>query len=458
MRSKLINLVLFLLLLFVFSSCNKKSEGIILVVGQAVDGKCPDSILKSGSLKIGIINPGNPNKPVKILTDEFYSACSPSLSFDARSMVFAGRRNEQDPWQIWEMNLHSHKVARITRCDDDCLFPAYLPASRIVFSRLVPGDSLRSELSLFRCKTDGSACERITFNPATWYAPTVLADGRILAKCAGFYPEKGSPEFMVLRPDGTKSELFYKRKGELTGGKAIETSDGKIIFTENTGNDRSQLVEVRYDNPFEGSTICSKGFDGDFISVNRGFSGKVLACYRNSRGETYRLFAIDPETESCNLLHENKDYDILEAIAIEPQDIPKNLPSEVDNLVKTGLIMCQNINTPAMDPQNQVLVSKMEILGLESSYGKIYPEPDGSFFLKVMADKPFRFATLDDNGNVIKMCNWLTLRPNERRGCTGCHEQPQITPENRIPMAVKKDPVIIPVLINKIEEKIVELE
>ncbi|HLN54365.1 MAG TPA: hypothetical protein VK207_00150 [Bacteroidales bacterium] len=458
MRNKLINLVLFLFLLLISSSCYKKPGGVILVMGKAGDGKCPDSVLNSGSLKIGLINPGNPNKPVKMLTDEFYSACSPSLSFDARSMVFAGRRNAQDQWQIWEMDLRNRKVKRITQCTDNCLFPAYLPGSKIVFSRLIPGDSLKSELSLFRCNTDGSACERITFNPATWYSPTVLADGRILAKSARYYPEKSQAELMVLRPDGTKAELFYERKGELTGGKAIETADGKIIFTENTGNDRSQLVAVRYDNPFDGSAICSKDFEGDFISVNRGFSGKVLACYRNSHGETYRLFEIDPETESCNLIHENKDYDILEAIAIEPQNIPRKLPSEVDNLVKTGLIMCQNINTPAIDPQNQVLVSKMEILGLESSYGKIYPEPDGSFYLKVMADKPFRFATLDKNGNVIKMCNWMTLRPNERRGCTGCHEDPQITPENRIPMAVKKDPVIIPVIINKIEEKIVELE
>lgn len=458
MRKILIRLVLFLFIPIILPSCNKKPEGIILVMGKAGDAIHPDSLLHSGSLKIGVINPDKPNKPVKILTGDFFSACSPSLSYDGHSMIFTARLHEQDPWQIWEMNLRSQNTKRITNCQDNCLFPAYLPGSKIVFSRLIPADSLKSELSLFRCNTDGSGCERITFNPATWYASSVLADGRILAKCAQYYPEKGESEFMILRPDGTKAELFYKRKGELTGGKAIETPDGKIIFTENIGNERSQLMAVRYDNPFNGTTICSKGFEGDFISVNRGPDGKVLACYRNSQGETYRLFAIDPEKGSCNLLHENKDYDILEAVAIAPQAIPRKLPSEVDNLVKTGLIMCQNLNSPVIDPQNHVIVSKMEILGIESSYGKIYPEPDGSFYLKVLADKPFRFATLDENGNVIKMCDWMSLRPNERRGCTGCHEDPVTTPENRIPLAVRKDPVIIPVIINKIEEKTVELE
>lgn len=458
MRNKLIKLVFFLFILIISSSCHKNKGGIILVMGKAGDVRCTDSLLHSGPLKIAIINPDKPDKPVKILTTDFFSACSPSLAFDGRSMVFAARRNEQDPWQIWEMNLRNRKTRKITNSNDDCLFPAYLPGSKIVFSQAIPGDSLKSEFSLFRCNTDGSSCERITFSPAAWYASTVLADGRILAKCAQNYPEKREAELIVLRPDGTKAELFYERKGELTGGRAIETPGGKIIFTENTGSDRSQLIAVSYANPFNGTTICAKGLEGDFISVNRGSEGKILACYRNSPGETYRLFAIDPEKGTSVLLQENHDYDILEAVAIAPQSMPRKLPSEVDSLVKTGLIMCQDMKLPLFDGQHQPVAQKVEILGLESSYGKVEPEPDGSFYLKILADKPFRFATLNENGEIIKMCDWMSLRPNERRGCVGCHEDPVTTPENRIPAAVRKDAVIIPVVLNKIEEKTVELE
>jgi hypothetical protein len=76
-----------------------------------------------------------------------------------------------------------------------------------------------------------------------------------------------------------------------------------------------------------------------------------------------------------------------------------------------------------------------------------------------MADTPFRIRTLDENDNVVNdPCTWLWLRPNERRGCVGCHEDPELVPENRVSLSVRKQPVIIPVDVKKIKEKDVELE
>jgi hypothetical protein len=40
----------------------------------------------------------------------------------------------------------------------------------------------------------------------------------------------------------------------------------------------------------------------------------------------------------------------------------------------------------------------------------------------------------------------------------GCHEFPELAPENRVPLSVKKDPVSMPVHVSKITEKEVELE
>jgi hypothetical protein len=40
----------------------------------------------------------------------------------------------------------------------------------------------------------------------------------------------------------------------------------------------------------------------------------------------------------------------------------------------------------------------------------------------------------------------------------GCHEDHEIAPENRIPLAVKSQPVALPVHIVKLKEKSVELE
>ena len=53
---------------------------------------------------------------------------------------------------------------------------------------------------------------------------------------------------------------------------------------------------------------------------------------------------------------------------------------------------------------------------------------------------------------------WIWLRPNERRGCVGCHEDHEMVPGNIQPVAVKFPPVSIPVIISVVKEKEVELE
>jgi hypothetical protein len=98
-------------------------------------------------------------------------------------------------------------------------------------------------------------------------------------------------------------------------------------------------------------------------------------------------------------------------------------------------------------------------MGIDSSMGIIRVEKDGSFYLKVVADQPFKIRTLDDNNQVVSgTCSWLWLRPNERRGCVGCHEDKEVAPMNQVPLAVKKEPVLIPLIMAEIQEKEVELE
>jgi hypothetical protein len=135
----------------------------------------------------------------------------------------------------------------------------------------------------------------------------------------------------------------------------------------------------------------------------------------------------------------------------------------VDYLVKTGLLLCQDINfqDPFLPDNSSSFkkAMKIEVLGVDTTYGVVEVEKDGSFQLKVLADTPFRIRTLDEHGYVVNgPCSWLWLRPNERRGCIGCHENPELVADNIVSLAVKKPPVIIPVNITDVKEKIVELE
>jgi hypothetical protein len=69
---------------------------------------------------------------------------------------------------------------------------------------------------------------------------------------------------------------------------------------------------------------------------------------------------------------------------------------------------------------------------------------DGSFYLKLDADTPFRMEALNSQGETLRgPSDWIYLRPGERRACTGCHADPELAPENIQPLAVREDPAVL---------------
>jgi hypothetical protein len=414
-------------------------------------------------ISIDIERPGSQ----KTLTKDFYSACSPEISYDGKFLLFAGQHKENDPWQIWEMNLKTRKYTQVTSGTEECIDPAYLPGERIVFSKLTVNDTVKSAHCLFTCNADGSGSRQITFSPDDNLATAVLKDGRLLTVKHQLLPVQGGPMLTVMRPDGTKSEKFYAGTGNsIYPNRAHETDDGRIIFAESDSESRTgfRLVSISYNRPLHTGTDVASSIPGDFYDVLPLSSDKYLVSYRKSGSDRFALYEFNPEMGSLGqAVFNDPDYHVLDIVRVKPYERPKKLPSEVDMQVKTGLLLCQDVNFK--DPfltDNSIAMRKalkIEVLGVDTTYGVVDVEKDGSFQLKVMADKPFRIRTLDKDGNVVGgPCSWLWLRPNERRGCIGCHENPELAPENIVSLAVKKPPVIIPVHITDVKEKLVELE
>jgi hypothetical protein len=64
-------------------------------------------------------------------------------------------------------------------------------------------------------------------------------------------------------------------------------------------------------------------------------------------------------------------------------------------------------------------------------------EQDGSFFVKVPADRAIRFALLDAKGEVLRQeRGWFWIRKGEQRICVGCHAGPERAAENRVPQVL----------------------
>lgn len=416
--------------------------------------------------RISAVLPGKPAS-IKVLTENFHSACFPDISYDGRFMLFTAQQKKDESWQIWEMNLNNLKCRKITSFNENCTDPVYLPGGRLAFSKITVNDTVKSAYCLYVCNLDGSGPRQITFSPADNLATTVLKDGRLLTVSHHLIPDKSNSMFMVLRPDGTKADMFYMGEAgtEITGN-ACETSDGKIIFIESEkGNlSRKNIISIKYSRPLHSRINLTSGINADFQYALPQKSDKYLVSCRNSDSETFALYEFDPEKKILGqMVFSDPGYNVLDVVIAKEYERPKKLPSEVDMHVKTGLLLCQDINVlrfqQGIDKSSVPRASMIEVLGVDSTYGIVPVEEDGSFQLKVLSDKPFRIRTLDENGRVLHgPCSWLWVRPNERRGCVGCHEDPELVPENRIPLAVKKPPVIIPVRISQIKEKIVELE
>ena len=448
-------------LLFFFTSCKEKSmEGMIVFTQTTSDLQNINSV--SGDFwrlvpnsQLVLFNPNKPKKQLEVLTEGFYSACSPQISFDGKSMLFSAQKKQNSVWQIWEMNLKNRKVKQITNTPQNCIDPTYLPDQRIVFSKAVSTNSITKSYELFTCNLDGTKMDQITFNPHNYFATTTLKDGRVLTISRELYPIKKDEQFLVLRPDGTKEELFYKSlKNNFIQSSGRETASGTIIFIESDTNKKKNLISIAYSRPLHSETNLSENIPGDFNSASPWKENDFLVSYRSSKNNHYAIFEFNTKNKALGqVIYKDNNYNIIDAVIIKKNQRPRNLPSEVNMSSKIGMLLCQDINfTDSLVSTSKAV--KIEVLGINKSLGTVDVSNDGSFYLKIIADTPFRIQTIDVNNKVVNgPSSWMFMRPGERRGCVGCHEDPEQVPVNRQPLAVKKDPIVIPEQLKQVNNK-----
>src|SRR3954454_20260290 len=64
-------------------------------------------------------------KPQPLLPD-FAASADASVSYDAKTVLFSGKRSESDCWQIWELTLADRSVRQVTAGETDAVRPMYL--------------------------------------------------------------------------------------------------------------------------------------------------------------------------------------------------------------------------------------------------------------------------------------------------------------------------------------------
>jgi len=387
-----------------------------------------------------------------ILTEEFYSARSPEVSYDGKKMVFAGQKDKEATWQIFIKDLESLQVTQVTQSPVNCTDPAWLPDGRIIFSRLNKEESGGQIHVLYVCNPDGSNKKRLTFHPNSDISSSVTNDGRIISLSEQKYPNPGIKQIFALRTDGTKFELFYKSIQQKIPVSRCWEADGQIYFIEQEMPlvGRRELVTVAFGHPLSSWKSLSADDPGEYHSLYPLNMDQLIVAYRPERTKSFGLYVFntkDKKTE--NLIFGKDDFHLIEPVILTSRTMPLKLPEIVDEAKVKGTLLCHDAELSMMPvegfDEKKLKIHKVQVFGLDRMLGEVPVEEDGSFYIQIDADTPVRFQTVNADGEILRGPSaWIWVRPNERRSCIGCHEDRELAPENKVPDALYNGMVSLP--------------
>ena len=419
---------------------NLQYEDMVVYTQLPVDMADEGQVINGGyryapKMSIAMAEVSNTLENIEVLTGDFYSARSPQISYDGTQLVFSGQKNEGDIWQIWMMHLNKKTLVQVTQETNNCTDPTWLPDGRIAYSKAVSEHGLQYH-ALFSIEPDGCCDHRITFHPHDDLNASVMHDGRILVASRQVYPDLGNMKYLALRPDGTKAELFYMPMDSKDISRAYEGGDGKVLFAES-----GALSEVNFSRPLHSHQNLYEAETGLVQSSFPLENEDMLISIKNPTERSFGISIVKKsENSSVGLYYNNSEYHLIEPVVVRRRNIPRKLPTLVNLDHDSGYFICMNADQSDIQVEAGK-TSKIQVLGFNAVLGETEVDEDGSFYLELKADEPVRFQTLNSTGEVLRgPSSWMWVRPNERRGCIGCHENREIAPENIVPKAIERSP------------------
>jgi hypothetical protein len=441
------------------------------------------------------------------LTSEFYAAADPDISFDGTCILFAGKKEETDRWQIWRMNNDGSDKTQITTSNSDCFMPVqagnrfYLddpqPTLQIIYAGTAhKWRNLREKwpvLSLYGTDPEGKNIHRLTFNLYSDFSPDVLPDGRILFTSWQESQLGNGYALMGINNDGTDLLSYYEDHDSRLNKTMVHVSDNsqEVYFIESDysywlgGGDIGSVSQQRPQHTYRKVSSAS---DGLYHSPCPTPDGGLLSSYRTRSGEdVFSLYRIDPSSgEIQDLIYKEPKWHSIDAQILSAHPHVKGRSNWLIPGSVNGVFYCLNSYTTSLPDSKTIEFGSIKYLrvleGLplsEENLGSfvssektmnenmskspsrilgIAPvEKDGSFHIRVPAETPVTFQLLDENYlSVIKQDTWTWVIGNENRGCIGCHEDRELSPPNILVRAVTKPAVDLTVSPDK--RKIVDFK
>jgi hypothetical protein len=261
--------------------------------------------------------------------------------------------------------------------------------------------------------------------------------------------------------DGTDYAAFCGDQGKRIKLMPSTTPNGLAVFVEGDqvpwdGAGTLGCVQLR--RPLHQYRALTQNEAGLFHSPWGLPDGRLLVSRRSrDKDDTHGLYTLDLEAGECELVYDSPEYHEIQARPICERAEPDGRSSVVTEDDPYGKLYCMNAHLsdfkdstwlPAGTAQRVRILeglartdraSGLPQLAQRRLLGDIDLNRDGSFNIEVPASIPIEIQTLDAHGMALRTCSWIWAKNHEPRGCIGCHEDGELTPENILIDALTRD-------------------
>ena len=435
----------------------------------------------SDYLESSLIAVWNPTGTIKILTASFHSAADPDVSWDGKKILFAAKKTVGDPWQIYEMNADGTGARQIVATSFSCRQPVYQsmifylddpgPVPQISFvAETVPMEDEAepgfAPWNLFSVRFDGSGLRQLTYNPGRDRDPVMNEDGRLLYSSVQrqtlAWGPAGRTVLLGVNLDGSDGAMFSGDEGRKFKRMPAVTPLRQVVFVESDKpafDGAGNLASVSLRRNLHSYKELTKPSAGLYVAPSLLTDDEILVSKRPVNG-LYAIYRFDLKTNREVKVYADPQHHALQARMLGSHPMPVGRSSVVDEKEPTGKLFNLSVFTsdlPKSAGYDGKLVKRVRVLeGVEhrdkSRVGDLSPylvkrilgefdiEADGSFHAQVPANIPLQIQTLDADGMALRTCAWIWVKNKAKRGCVGCHEDGELSPENVFSDAVGKPP------------------
>ena len=423
--------------------------------------------------------PAAPSATPRLLLDAGHGLiASPTCSYDGQEILFAMAPEDERFFHLYRMGADGSSLAALTSGPWHDYDPAFLPDGRIVFAstRIGCREEYHSNTarSLFTLSADRQQIRPLTFHIVADTEPEVAADGRIVFVRQDNFMERAKVETHIhcINPDGSGAQV------------RIGPDRGKVTYDRPTGaeDDYAWLRTLGFGCPAplsDGRIACISHMGLTITGLTPDGADKHAIPCDITPLDLYplpddRLLAttmqgalaiVEPDTGKACMLLDPEAHDAHSVAYLGPRDKPP-LPSRVvkpdleRRPDRAGYLFCQSVfDTKQTDGEWRRVKALRVVQGdpftlrpARHQYGHIGTigvelgavplAPDGSFFVKVPADRPLFLQAVDAEGRaVVNEMSWIYVRPGETRSCVGCHASRRDAPSGRTALAALRPPV-----------------